>query len=645
LSVSTDPRIGTEVLGYRIEALLGRGGMGVVYRAYDPRLKRSVALKLVVPELAADTRFRERFLAESELAASLEHPNVVPVHDAGEVDGQLAIAMRYVAGSDLKTLLREQGALPPARAIAICAQVADALDAAHERGLVHRDVKPSNVLLDQREHVYLADFGLTRRLAEHGLPVGEGLSLGTPAYAAPEQIQAEPVDGRADVYSLGCLLYECLTGEVPFARESELALLWAHLEEQPPRPSERNPALPKAIDAVIAKALAKEPGQRYQTCGELTEAAREALGVRDVVLVRDRKPLAIAALGALIAAGAVAAGLLLILGDGSATKPSLAVANNTLVRIDPEADRIAAVTKVGGGPESVAVGGETVWVYNWEDRTVSAIDATTNLVERTVSISGFPPFVPANSIAADATGAWVLSHAAGKGALTHLRPGLRPREFAFAYDPVSIAVGEGAVWVAAKSIRGSFVLRIRPSTGSVLSTVALRGAAINPESQFRDVRSVAAGERGVWALQGGTIFRIDPATARITGRVNLPSREVAQVGAGNGAVWALVLSPTTGNQLVRVDPRTLRVTSRIRAPRIRGSASAEVSFSGDFALGDGDLWWNGGAAGTVWRVDPGSGRIESTIRITRPLLSFADSHPHGIAAGAGGVWVAVRVAP
>src|SRR5262245_56481218 len=185
MSVSTEPRIGTELLGYRIDALAGRGGMGVVYLAYDPRLKRNVALKLIAPELSRDARFRERFLAETELAASLEHPNVVPIYDAGKVDGQLYLAMRYVEGAELKTLLDEAGPLEPGRAIAICAQIAGALDAAHARGLVHRDVKPSNVLLDAHEHAYLTDFGLARRLGELEAPNGTSLSLGTPAYASP----------------------------------------------------------------------------------------------------------------------------------------------------------------------------------------------------------------------------------------------------------------------------------------------------------------------------------------------------------------------------------------------------------------------------------------------------------------------------
>ena len=210
--------------------------MGVVYRAYDLRLKRPVALKLVAPSLALDERFRERFARESELVMSLEHPNVVPIYDAGDVDGRLYLAMRLVDGTNLGTLLRAEGALEPGRAMAICAQVASALDATHARGLVHRDVKPSNVLLDSSEHVYLADFGLTRRLDDQMGP-GEDRSIGTPAYLAPEQIDGVSVDGRADVYSLGCLLYECLTGERVFPRGSQLAEAWAHLEEEPLGPA------------------------------------------------------------------------------------------------------------------------------------------------------------------------------------------------------------------------------------------------------------------------------------------------------------------------------------------------------------------------------------------------------------------------
>jgi serine/threonine protein kinase/ABC-type glycerol-3-phosphate transport system substrate-binding protein/class 3 adenylate cyclase len=302
----TEVKIGAEFLGYRIEEQIGRGGMGVVYRAYDLRLRRTVALKLVTPELAVDDRFRERFVRETELAMSLEHPNVVPVHDAGEVAGRLYLAMRLVAGTDLRELLRAQGALEPARALAICRQLANALDAAHARALVHGDVKPSNVLLDESEHVYLADFGLTRRLDEQGSPASESRSIGTPAYLAPERIAGEPIDRRADVYSLGCLLYECLVGEPPFAADSRLGVAWAHLEEEPPRASERNPDLPDAIDAVIRRALAKSPEDRYPTCASLAADAEAAVGLKQPpIFLRDRRLLLVAAVLVILVAALV----------------------------------------------------------------------------------------------------------------------------------------------------------------------------------------------------------------------------------------------------------------------------------------------------------------------------------------------------
>ena len=270
--------IGAEVSGYRVDELIGRGGMGEVYRAHDGRLDRNVALKILAPRYADDDAFRERLLRESRLAASLDHPNVVPVYDAGEADGRFFLAMRYVEGTDLRAVLRGEGALSPERAIDIAAQVAGALDAAHERGLVHRDVKPSNVLIDERGHCYLADFGLTQSVSSQGQAPDESL-LGTLDYVAPEQIRGGDVDGRADVYSLGCLLFECLTGEVPFARPSEVATLYAHLEDEPPRPSERRPELPVDLDDVLGRAMAKEPDERQPSCTALVEEARVALGL------------------------------------------------------------------------------------------------------------------------------------------------------------------------------------------------------------------------------------------------------------------------------------------------------------------------------------------------------------------------------
>ncbi len=261
---------GSTFARYRIEALVGRGGMGVVYRATDLQLGRPVALKLISPDLAGEERFRARFLRESRVAASLDHPNVLPIYEAGEADGQLFIAMRYVDGKDLGALLADEGTLAPERALGIAAQVAAALDAAHDEGLVHRDVKPGNVLLDSSEHAYLTDFGLTKQLG--GASTATGHVVGTFAYLAPEQIRGETVEGRTDGYALACVLYECLAGEPPFRRETEAETLWAHMQEEPP-------ALPDypALVPVWAKALAKTLDERYPTCRQLVDAAREAL--------------------------------------------------------------------------------------------------------------------------------------------------------------------------------------------------------------------------------------------------------------------------------------------------------------------------------------------------------------------------------
>ena len=254
--------------GYRVESLVGRGGMGVVYRAIDLSLERPVALKLIAPELAEDERFRERFLREPRLAASLDHPNVIPIYEAGEHDGQLYLAMRYVEGSDLKAVLEREGKLGPERALAILAQVAGALDAAHRRALVHRDVKPANVLLDEDAHVYLTDFGITKQLG--GASTDTGRVVGTLDYLAPEQIRGDPVDGRTDSYALACVLYECLSGKAPFHRETEAETMWAHMQEQP-APLRTYPRL----EPVLKKALAKEREERYGSCAELIDAASD----------------------------------------------------------------------------------------------------------------------------------------------------------------------------------------------------------------------------------------------------------------------------------------------------------------------------------------------------------------------------------
>jgi Protein kinase domain len=269
--------------GCRIEERLPMGGMSVVYRAEHLHLGRKVAIKLLDARLAEDEDYRKRFLRESRLAAALYHPNIVPIYDAGEADGVPYITMHFVQGIDLAALLRAEGALPPHRAMAIVGQVAAALDVAHDRGLVHRDVKPANILIASGEgvepegHVYLTDFGLAKQVASGTALTRQGLFMGTLDYVAPEQIQGHEVDRRTDVYSLGCVVYECLAGKVPFARESEVAMLYAHMEEPPPVPSASRPELPSAVDAAVARAMAKQAGDRYATCRELVEDLTSAL--------------------------------------------------------------------------------------------------------------------------------------------------------------------------------------------------------------------------------------------------------------------------------------------------------------------------------------------------------------------------------
>ncbi|MET9514457.1 serine/threonine-protein kinase [Streptomyces sp. NPDC002994] len=286
--------LGSQIAGYLVESEIGRGGMAVVYRAKDLRLDRTVALKLLAPELARNDTFRRRFTHESRVAAAIDHPHIVPVFEAGETDGVLYIAMRFVAGQDLRHLLDRQGPLPIATATRIAAQVASALDAAHDHDLVHRDVKPGNILVaegtdsDHPEHVYLTDFGLTKKSLSLTGFTTVGQFVGTLDYVAPEQISGRPVDGRCDVYSLACVVHETMAGTPPFQRDDDMALLWAHQFDPPPPLTGQRPDLPAAVDGVLAKALAKSPDDRYGSCLQFVAALRAAAAA--AIGPRDRPP-------------------------------------------------------------------------------------------------------------------------------------------------------------------------------------------------------------------------------------------------------------------------------------------------------------------------------------------------------------------
>ena len=628
MSTDTQVDIGSEFLGYQIEELIGRGGMGVVYRAYDLRLKRTVALKLVSPELALDQRFRERFSRETEVAMSLEHPNVVPVHDAGDVRGRLYLAMRLVGGTDLRRLLAKEGPLEPSRAVAICGQVANALDAAHAKGLVHRDVKPSNVLLDESEHVYLADFGLTRGFDEQGSQPGDGRSIGTPAYLAPEQIEAKPIDGRADAYALGCLLFECLTGEAPFVRGSRLAVAWAHMEEEPPRASEHRPGLPQAVDPVIAKAMAKEPQERYATCGALVQAATKALGLSRPSRLARRGPALLLAAVVVVLAATLAA-VLATRGDKARVNSPLFARPDTLARIDPATSAVSDVIPVGTDPVATVVGGHRVWVYNRGDESITEVDPKSRRVVRTTSLSTFATADDVFSgpyLIADTGGAWLVGDHGATGELTRVQSGGRTRPYPLAVDPRGVAVGLGAVWIVGRGARGSELLRIDPSTGHVI----LRKTFRSP------IDSIAVGDGAVYVVgaASATIYRIDPRSGKTIRKAHFPGR------AARPLVTQYVVTLDTsangkGASLV-LDPTSLQVTDK------NAFCCDLPSQWGRWE--NGWWWWFDWSTGSVYRQH-GNLYAPNAIRVTKSLPGTNGPCLTSFDLGEGAVWVTTAHPP
>jgi streptogramin lyase/predicted Ser/Thr protein kinase len=615
---ATDLAVGGEILGYRLDELVGRGGMGVVYRAYDRRLKRSVALKLVAPERAADDHFRERFLAESELAAALEHPNVVPIYDAGEVDGHLYLVMRYVEGRDLKTLLREQGSLEAARALAICIQLADALDAAHERGLVHRDVKPSNVLLDERERAYLTDFGLSRRLADQapGLPATQ--SLGTPAYVAPEQIRGDQADGRADEYSLACVLYEALSGEPLFRRESELGVLWAHVEEEPP-------TLPE-LEEVLAKGLAKDPENRFASCTDFVEAARRALGIAQPTLPSQLRLPVLLGLAGLVLVAAALATYFAVRGGG---EPH--ARRDTLVRIDPATNKVVESIPVGPRASSVAFGDGYLWVTDREERTLWRVDPETGAT-RATKVTGGPPLDVAvrNGLAAVTygpvpVGLELIDTASGASEWTYRLPGADDA-------PAPVAAGADGIWVAASGFAGENVGLVTRAPAASGSPGAIDRVSIPEDPNFiffytpdsGSYNDVAVGNGDLWLARdtGPVLKRVDTKQWRVAATIELPFRPKS-VAVGAGAVW---VTGILDDAVARIDPETTRVTLTVRLP----------PGTDGVAVAGGSVWVASTIAGTVTRIDPRTGEILATIHV--------GPRPEDVAVGARGIWVTTHTA-
>ena len=597
-------RTGTVLAGFRLLSPLGEGAMGTVYLAEETATGRRVALKLLAPELARDERFRRRFLRETELAASLHHAHIVETLASGEDDGALYLAMAYVDGSDLRALLRREGRLEASRAVRLVGQVAGALDAAHDTGLVHRDVKPGNILVataDDGENAYVCDFGLARHVSSVSSLTGERGFVGTIDYVPPEQIEGGTIDGRADVYSLGCVLYECLAGARPFDRESELSVVFAHLNEPPPRLSDLRPELPDAFDEVFATALAKAPDDRYATCGELAAAARAALRGRTFTRRRLRRQrVLIAGLAALVAAGAAIGGVLAFRTNharGQSAPSSISLRPDALNLIDARTRRLVARVSsrragFANGVDHIAFSKGAAWVTTAK-QTVVRIDLKT----RKVSAIRQMPWIPAG-LAAGGNSLWVLQDAGQTIVELDARTGKVKRRFDVRGDPTGFNAGgaayaHGSLWLA----RGNDVARVDARTGSV------QHRFLAPS------RWLVFADGAIWAGEpaSGRVWKIDPIANRIAQKTKLHGW-LSGLAVGGGSVWAPILPDGIVFKLSEED-------LGIQANPTSGPDPESISF------GDGHLWIANTASKTLSFLDDVSGARRRLTSGARPTLA------------------------
>jgi serine/threonine-protein kinase len=611
------------VAGYRIESRIGAGGMAVVYRARDERLDRWVALKVIAPEWAYDEEFRRRFVAEALAAARVDDPHVIPVYEAGEAGGVLFIAMRLVTGTDLWGVLRREGALSPERALELLSPVASALDAAHAAGLVHRDVKPGNILVDERpgrpDHVYLADFGLSKGAVAGISVAGAGSVVGTPSYAAPEQVQGHDVDGRADQYALACVAFECLTERAPYERDLPLAVLFAHVSAPPPSLAARRPGIPVTADQVIARALAKRPEQRYASCREFTDALEEAFGLpqyRSSGIARKpasptagpvtldggggggeptlhprRRTLVIALAGAVLAAAA-AISWLLAYGPGTpAAKTSAGTQATTPARpfatlAGPAGSHAVESAAFKPGTVTLAAGMFNGDVDLWHTTTANI----TGILHHPLS-TGFVAFGPGGAtLAVGAGGDVFLWDTAGQAAV---RTATLPTPADAAGQSVtSVAFGPDAVLAVGYSGGDVYLW----DTATRKTTASLTGPAGDAGTTL-----VAFGPDGVLAVgySGGDVYlwdtTTDKNTATLTGPPGLAGvYGVSSVAFGPGSATMAV--GYSNGDVYLWDTASKQATATITPPA-DSQASAVVAFGpGDATLAvgydDGDvrLW-------------------------------------------------------
>ncbi len=590
---------GAEFAGYRLDGLAGRGGMGVVYRATDAALERTVAIKVMAPWLIEDEAAHRRFVRESRLAASIQHPNVIPIHAAGEHAGHAYIVMRFVEGADLRTLIRREGRLEPERAARIVEQVAAGLDAAHRAGLVHRDVKPANVLLDGDDHAYLTDFGLTRGdwSSSGPQPTESGVFVGTSDYVAPEQIRGGAVDARADVYSLGAVLYHALTGEAPFAGRNHEAILWAHLTEPPPAVGGAS----RRFDPVITRAMAKRPADRYPSAGDLGRAAvaaatgdrvraREAaVGVGAAAPDDGSETMAVAGprrrrwwLAAAVAVPAAAAMFALTNRDSEPPRAppapdptatpsgpqvrmipmrgrpvSLAAAGDRvwalvgtktrLLSISPVTGKARKVADLPNGGEEIEVSGDDMYAAFDRPPQVLRLDSRTG--ERLAASEVFAG--PTRRVDAGLGKVWVTERSTDETQPDHL---LR-------LDPVTletemrapmpngardVRTGGGSLWVASRGRQE--IVRVDPETGAVLGGL---GAGNTPQE-------IAFGRRSLWSASDDDTVTRTPLSTKQKLAISVPGKP-AGIEVRGRDVWVTALAT---NRLYRIDARRNEVVGR-----------------------------------------------------------------------------------
>jgi YVTN family beta-propeller protein len=599
----TDLGPGTALGGYRIVSLIGRGGMGVVYLAEHVALDRRVALKVVAPELQEDESFRERFLREARLAASLEHPNIIPVYDAGVEGGVLFLAMRFVDGENLGHLIEREERLPADRAVEILAKVASALDEAHRNGLVHRDVKPDNVLLGTSGSVYLTDFGLVRRLDSASRLTKTGYMMGTLNYMAPEVFRGQAVDGRTDVYSLACVLFECLTGAPPYPHELQPAVISSHLMDPVPRVTASQPRLPIAIDQVVARGMAKDPEDRFRSSGELIRSAGGALGAAGAgeVVPPDTLPSPPPGLDREATQPAPPP----TDGDGSRNRTRWAWIGAGLIVL--VSGIVAASLLVGdGGPGPTGATATGTNTTGSEPR-----DPAFELV---ATVDGIPSFVDL-----DFGATWVGSDDGTRGILTRVDPqsgaveeldvGRRPVRMTFTGTDA-----DGSVWTANQG--ENTVSRVDVPLSNEEPVTYPVGEA---PSRIQSPRSVVF----VWVANGGggSLTRIDSTSASV-------DQAIVEVPVGSRPQ---TLSATPGT-VVTADERDGTATI-VDGPTATRVATVPVGTSpSSVVLVPPDFWVSNAGDGTISVVDPRAAEVIQEIEV--------GSQPTGLTGdGRGSVWV------